>query len=281
MYSVKKGDQETHDALRSVVDALNNGTRQMETIATPEALWDQMWIHYGKQRLPKQTLDSWEQYRNREGMAKLPTLNEFKRFLEVKAKGRREFETEEPAHKMEKISDTEQFSQEQNNHGPRNRNNNQNNNRNNYRNENRDGNRHDYRKKHESRYQPYNRDYQQRSTTYHKPEQSSNTERALVELNRCPMNGCTQTHPVFVCDLFKQAGMEARIKVVNDNRLCRCCLKPGHVASTCTYPTCSQCPDDRYKHNYRVCKKAKLNYGGNQKTTTSNPFSKSSATGAQ
>lgn len=95
MNKVKRQDLETHDTLRLIMDSLTSGTRQLETIAPQGILWDQLWIHYARQRLPRQTLDSWEQYRNRDGETELPTLAQFKHFIDVKAKGRREFEGNE------------------------------------------------------------------------------------------------------------------------------------------------------------------------------------------
>lgn len=95
MYAVPKHDKETYDSLRLVVDTMNGSTRQLESIAEPKVLWDQMWIHLAKQRLPKYTLDAWEQFRNRNGGSQMPTLETFRQFLDTKAKGRREFEQEE------------------------------------------------------------------------------------------------------------------------------------------------------------------------------------------
>lgn len=280
MHSVPKQGQETHDALRAIVDSLNSGTRQLETIASPEVLWDQVWIHHAKQRLPKSTLDSWEQYRNRDGNTMLPRLEEFKRFLEVKAKGRREYETgdqnarSEPRQEVEKFSQAK-FSQERPG-------------REQFRRERLSR---DYRNQTENRRypnfrpQPYGRSdrYSQHrpSQAYEKAPQNNNTERALVEPDRCPMDGCVQKHPVFMCEKFKAAGLEDRWNVVKKNRLCRCCLKPGHGAATCTYATCGQCPDDTNKHNFRLCKKAKHNQGGDKSAQTGNPFARPSGTGAQ
>lgn len=94
MYALERSPRESYGALRKVLDAINGATRQLETISDQSVLWDQMWIHIGKQRLPGTTLDAWEQNRNRHGADRLPTLDEFKRFLSSKAKGRREFEHE-------------------------------------------------------------------------------------------------------------------------------------------------------------------------------------------
>lgn len=88
MHAVEKCGREGYGSLRKILDALNSATRQLETISETSCLYDQMWIHLAKQRLPGATLDSWEQQRNRHGTDRLPTLEEFKRFLDTKAKGR-------------------------------------------------------------------------------------------------------------------------------------------------------------------------------------------------
>lgn len=65
MYLVKMQNRESYEALRKVLDLVNCGTRELLTVANEESLWDEVWIHYAKQRLPRSTLDSWEQHRNR------------------------------------------------------------------------------------------------------------------------------------------------------------------------------------------------------------------------
>lgn len=96
MYKVTSQERETYESLKRVLDALSSGTRQLYTVTSRTVLWDQTWIHYAKQRLPKYTLGSWEQHRNRDGQNRIPTLDEFRKFLEIKATGKREFETEQP-----------------------------------------------------------------------------------------------------------------------------------------------------------------------------------------
>lgn len=97
LYAVERQERECHESLNLVVDALTNSQRQLQAICPQPTnpLMDQMWIHVAKQRLPKKTLDSWEQQRNRDGNAGLPTSDTFRKFLETKVRGRREFEEPE------------------------------------------------------------------------------------------------------------------------------------------------------------------------------------------
>lgn len=94
LFAVEHQERESHESLSKVVDVLNNTQRQLQAICpqSTNPLLDQVWIHVAKQRLPKKTLDSWEQYRNRDGAMGLPTGDSFRKFLETKARGRREFE---------------------------------------------------------------------------------------------------------------------------------------------------------------------------------------------
>lgn len=74
---------ENHESLRTILDTFNNGTRQLNSMVSLSMERDQIWIHLTKQRLPKTTLDSWEQYRSRDNG---------QQFLDIKSKGRREYE---------------------------------------------------------------------------------------------------------------------------------------------------------------------------------------------
>lgn len=286
MHAVRSQDRETYDSLRLIVDALNSGTRQLETMASPDQILDQVWIHYGKQRLPKYTLDAWEQQRNRGGALALPTVEEFKNFLDVKSKGRREFEGENVVGTFASRNITDNNHKEQHSNGTN-------------------------RRKHDNRQHPYNRDERntgqrnhndnrwnrdhhqqshnqndqvrrnpfQRSIT--NPAQNSNPERALVEANRCMVEGCTQKHPVYMCEIFKQSSLEEHRNIVKTNRLCWCCLNRGHNAASCSRDTCSQCPDEPIKHHFRLCQKVKQNYGGNSRAQPGNTIERPANQGNQ
>lgn len=100
IFNMPSQENESYASLRAILDVLRGGTRQLETMCETDVLQDQIWIHLAKRRLPKSTLDSWEQYRNRHGIERMPTLEEFGRFLDTKSKGRREFETETTSEKQ-------------------------------------------------------------------------------------------------------------------------------------------------------------------------------------
>lgn len=78
MFATPRQDSEDHKSL--------------ETVAPQPILWDQICIHFARQRLPRSTLDAWEQFRNRKEKNGMPTLEEFKEFLDSKARGRSERE---------------------------------------------------------------------------------------------------------------------------------------------------------------------------------------------
>lgn len=81
MFAVQKQERESHGALRTILDSLHGGRRQLETLADSTELLEQVWIHVSKQRLPRSTLGSWEQYRNNMGGNKIPSLKEFMDFF--------------------------------------------------------------------------------------------------------------------------------------------------------------------------------------------------------
>lgn len=270
MHAVRKQDRENHDSLRSVLDSLHSGTRQLETMATTPEIFDQMWIHHCKQRLPRYTLDAWERHRNRDGINRLPTLSQFKHFLDVKSKGRREFEEVEIiGHNKQNNSraKVEQVgNQNPNNaHGNYDRSNNTSGN--------------NRQRGQSNRYMPY--DKTQRQSTQQTRSQGNQGEfkpathnecETLIEPGRCIVPGCTRKHPTYICDEFKKLDVNARWGVVNKFRLCKCCLNTGHMAHQCTRSGCSLCPeaDERTKHHYRLCNKPQSNNPTNNRV---NPFS--------
>lgn len=67
MFAVQRQEVESYGSLRAVWEALAHGTRQLEAKSSQSILWDQVWVHFGIKRLPMHTLDSWEQYRCRNG----------------------------------------------------------------------------------------------------------------------------------------------------------------------------------------------------------------------
>lgn len=221
MHATERHEFESHSTLRSVLDTLNGGTRQLLAISTQPILWDQMWIHFAKQRLPRRTLDAWEQYRNQQRLGSMPTLDEFKQFLDSKSKARREFENEETI-----------VPRATNERGKR---------------ESRDG-----RQKRgpiNNRFKPYKKAAPERS--------SSNREsHGYGPPKACVMTGCTQVHYLGQCQEFAKLSYADKMEVVKQHHLCRCCLMAGHMATICKRYGCSKCPDSKFKHHFRLCQKA-------------------------
>lgn len=110
LFSLQPQERENHSSLNVVYHTITNGLRQLRTIRpNSDAILDQMCIHLAKRRLPRQTLDSWEQHRNEKKDEELPSCDEFLEFLCIKAKGRREFEYEEslPNQSAGKVQDAD------------------------------------------------------------------------------------------------------------------------------------------------------------------------------
>lgn len=223
MYSVEAQDRENHGALRKILDSVNSGTRALLAVTDQESLWDQVWIHYAKQRLPRSTLDSWEQHRSRHRMGSLPSLNEFKHFLDIKAKGRREFEHSEsnprvrykehrpnPYHKNERSA----------NHGS-------------------------------DRRQEQRRNESYPKTSRFTPRETNNHP----EPGRCAVPNCNERHGLYQCNAFRRLGLQERLRVVYNNQLCRCCMRQGHIAIKCERDGCSKCPESKVKHHFKLCPK--------------------------
>lgn len=88
----------------------------------------------------------------------------------------------------------------------------------------------------------------------------------ITKVDICPIEGCQLNHHVYRCDLFKKMNLNERMQIINRARLCRCCMRPGHMAAKCDFQSCSNCPEDVMKHNFRLCRKTNQstgNYGTN------------------
>jgi hypothetical protein len=249
MYTVRRSDRESHDSLRVVLDTMTSGLRQLSTLISNEELHDQTWIHYAKQRLPKYTLDAWEQYRNRHGGQELPTLKEFQHFIDTKSKGRREYLVDSE-HSQSKPSSsrsrnetnderrTPESGSRSNSRPPPNN-----------------------RSQGNTRFQPYDRNQPrtQRNDNQRDRRPEDGTRNISKPTGLCTAPGCTEKHPVYMCDIFRQMNLADRLKLVRQNRLCRCCLKSGHFSKDCTRDSCMLCPDAELKHNIKLCDKSRFN----------------------
>lgn len=246
LFAVKRQEEEGHTSLSTLVDALTVSQRQMQTIC-PDAstVADQFWIHVVKQRLPKGTLDSWERYRNKDGANTLPTSADLKRFLIIKAKGRREREYEETTG-----SESFKSTTETNN----------------------------------NRYRPYDygrdraKSYNDRARSYNDRAKSYNDRAKLASLRdkmypnqrnqgaetgrftQCIVPSCRLAHVVWKCSMFTQLPLSERRELVRRHRLCNICLSSGHLSFTCPRAdaACSKCPEARFKHHVKLCPKTTI-----------------------
>ncbi|KAJ0169304.1 hypothetical protein K1T71_015188 [Dendrolimus kikuchii] len=60
----------------------------------------------------------------------------------------------------------------------------------------------------------------------------------------CPM--CSDSHFLFACPTFKTLSVDLRIKKVTEARVCKNCLRPGHIDKNCRLSHCKYC---QLKHN--------------------------------
>lgn len=57
---------------------------------------------------------------------------------------------------------------------------------------------------------------------------------------------CGANHPLYTCINFLNLAVQERIKLTEENKLCRNCLRAGHSISECIFGPCKQCDK---KHN--------------------------------
>lgn len=90
--AVGRQEKESFQSIRAVLDEFNNTTQRVEIMSNDPSSQHQIYIHLAKQRLPTRTLDAWEKHRNSLGSGRLPSAEQFRRFLGNRAKSRRERE---------------------------------------------------------------------------------------------------------------------------------------------------------------------------------------------
>lgn len=223
-FAVKRQEGDDHTSLTTLVDAMAVTQRQIETICTDgSAVADQFWIHVVRQRLPKNVLDSWEQFRTKTVKGALPTSAVFQDFLLTKARGRleREYEEESAATPTPGKAMTEKVS-------------------------------------HRSR--PYEKDrektksYNERERSYRRPTNGSGGSGHLSE---CVVQACKESHPAWKCAKFPELPLAERRELVRRNRMCNICLNTSHLSFTCTRPelVCRKCPESMFKHGPKMCPK--------------------------
>lgn len=217
----------SHESLSTIVDALNNSQRRLQAICPhpTNPLLDQVWINLAKQRLPKRTLDSWEQQRNRDGANGLPSGESFRKFLETKARGRREFEQPEVPRSKHPAGGGKTQRESSN------------------------------------RFRPYENNRNRDNSYSNRDRSHQNNRNEFKETNNtieCVVPTCKQKHQAWMCDAFFKMSLTDRRNLIRDKRLCSTCLSSGHLSFSCTRPAmaCKKCPEAPYKHHYKMCSKA-------------------------
>lgn len=179
------------------------------------------------------------------GANRLPTLDEFKKFLDSKAKGRREFEHDTKwgsadASSTRKKPDNGKYKSESGG----------------------------------SRFRPYDKNATRYGGRSNPPRR--NETKSSGGSSTCVMPGCSEKHQVWACDKFKSLTLTDRLAAVRNHRLCRCCLQPGHMAGHCEQArfACSKCPDEKLKHHFRVCPKTTIDKKPIEPTIKKEPVDK-------
>lgn len=193
----------------------NSGIRQLLTSYDPVVLADQMLIHMLRLRLPIQTADSWERYRNGLGGDNLPTIAQLQKFVDVKTKGRRGCDAENRASTAAAPAKAKTES---------------------------NGN----------RFKPYDKTKPRHDG---RPTQHQSEPPKTGGPPVCVLPNCKQTHWMSQCEIFRKMNLAERAEVTQRYRLCRCCLSQGHMAAYCTRNACAKCPEAKIKHHFRLCPK--------------------------
>lgn len=219
MYQAQPAEQESTDDMQEILNVLNNSVRQLKSMTTRKVLEEQLFIHYATWRMAPATRDAWEQYRNREKVGGLPSLDDMKQFLHYKTRVHIQPSRSNVAPKTS--TDKGKRSTHNGTSADTSRN---------------------------QRFKPYDR-----------TKSSSGTPRpdkpGFGPPPDCLMTGCGQTHYLGLCPKFQQVKFSDRMEIVKEHNLCRCCLMVDHTARDCGRRGCAKCPDAKSKHHYFLCMK--------------------------
>lgn len=80
------------------------------------------------------------------------------------------------------------------------------------------------------------------------------------------MTGCGQVHYIGQCHTFRRLAFSNKLAVVEESRLCRCCLMAGHMSAVCKKRGCSNCSDVRLGHHFHLCSKNVKNVPADRET---------------
>lgn len=168
----------------------------------------------------------------------MPSLDDFLQFLDVKSKGRREFEVEtDSTTAAGPSSKSNPYAPGRTNlKGP--------------------GSKGD-------RFRPYEKERPHRvgvlqdsaNPFSRRNEGSSGYSKNQQGPTACIMPQCGLVHYLGQCTLFRDKTLQQRMDIVARHKLCRCCMLTGHMAVQCPRDGCSKCPDARPKHHFRMCPK--------------------------
>lgn len=91
MFNLPRHETESYQYLRDLVNA-KSIVRQLEAVCEPALLMDQLLIHIYKRQSPRATNAAWEEHRSFNIGMRLPTFEDYLKFLEARARGLKEFD---------------------------------------------------------------------------------------------------------------------------------------------------------------------------------------------
>lgn len=100
-------------------------------------------------------------------------------------------------------------------------------------------------------------DNHQRKETDNKEKENVSRKNGEVDVSKheekdpCPYPKCNKTHRLWNCKLFGKVQFKDQLKLIEDWKLCPCCLIGHHAAAGCERHGCSMC--DNAKHNFFLC----------------------------
>lgn len=63
---------------------------------------------------------------------------------------------------------------------------------------------------------------------------------------------CQQDHPIYHCNDFKMIGLDAKLEHIENQGMCKRCLREQHPGRECKQKVCLKCPNNQY-HNTLLC----------------------------
>lgn len=210
---------ETYDGLSQISNTVQSVMRQIEAMGQPVHANDAFMLHQIILRLPRRTVDGWEQRRS---VVQEPTIKELIGFIECRARGCLYFEEagrDQRPPKGQHSSAITDKGQTNAHYRPSNDNG-------------KPDDRQAYKKFKSSDNQPGGR-----------PLSGGTSAGTVVKM-------CTDAHHLWECQSFKSAPIKKRTELVDQWGLCRTCLKV-HEKGLCKFRGCKAC--DGALHNSLLC----------------------------